>query len=1574
MGRTVFQDSFDRTDEATSLTSNGWGATNVRLVSGVVTSYLPSSSVAIQNGTVPVSGDQYIRALVASALEGGDKYVAIAGRLVGATTRSNGYRLSLFYNTGGSRTLSIEKYDSNFPGVLRTLVSSPVTLVQQAGTDLNVSQDLVLNISDVIGGDGVSIKGYVNNPNPNAPNISFLDLGQSSVTQGSVETSPPSGGSPSSNFAIPISVWNYSSFPRTPWDVACCGVKFNQGEVQDSNVALGVTGGRSGGVDRVQWYPQGALWPDGSVKYARLHFPVAISSAGPVEKPVTILGGISTFDPHVFTPRPELTTGLSAMQFVFHIKEAGQTAVDHVVNISSGFLPVDLPNRADDWVRRYRCFSRLGGRYAKFYVEIVIDTYSDVNHAQLWFTFGDSYAVTGRADPGSTDPLAIMGTTLETTINGALPEDHIVSLSVYGPECFLREENKKVVGVPVRQLNPTGGFATRINLIDPTVLDCAKFRQGMSHAYEGTLIFEFSGNEANWLPSSRAEKEDDTYAEATDWWAKGMPSFDVVLGYPPYIVSAGGDLQQRASAIARIDTYAAGFLNGGLDHDPYGTSGMFGPPDDGSPGDHGVSFGVMKEWLSMRAGYPRLQRVIKRESRQKAIWPNWFVKPDGSMWTYDEFPDVAMYDGLLQNYPSGATISDLLGVKDLTTGGSQSDTPRTWIGPNIQHWSIHHDVWCAVSSMDYFMLKLMNNLAEVYKAMAETSKFPGLISSWGSERGMGRTYFHVPTELYEITGKSGVETAVMNRVNVLENLVDPANDLRYWGRTPNNAPTNFIALREELPGTQSLNLQTVNHAFTWQSTVAVNGLWAIYHNNQTDPLGLVARRIAGEVAGTLVQYGILDLRTTYQFLHISAIAGGFISRATVNGLTVTATTSGATGVVHYAKEREPGLWELHMHSCTGQFVQGADTLAIGGSITAHQDFRYYPYAVAQTMATNGHAPLSDPQIQASYVDGVGFSGARVVTAASNTTPITISVLRDNAFGTGAVRVAGVGGNTGANGNFTVGVNNSLTFTLAGSVGTGAYTSGGVVVNASGMVTAATNAAPIQITTSAVHGFASGQVIVVQGVGGNVAANGTWIITVVNSTNFTLNTSDGTASGAYTATTGVAWWSYWFQTNVLWDQPTANALSSFIPYYLSSALIAENLAKQTTPFYGASSAAIAAKARTFIDYYRANVRDTYAGTTFSDLDEWASVVPDPWNSGNVLIPPDGVPTGLFLTALGPTEATGLFTDHATNEESFEVQIKLSTETNYHVALTPLASAGTGGVVMFLLTGLIPEKVYNVRVAAKNVVGYSAFSTVANVTTPAQGGGGGPTPFPVTFIPPNRNTGRVGLFFGGPGVVADFFEFYDYFAEVVRNIDAGRSLSELRDDLKRLVDRSNSTNQKNDMLNQFLRDAHEQLMIELGDLALFARVEEHLTLSSNADWSISLPRQVERVESVWSLVLNQPETFRYRDMTPDGILSIQINGHYSGVTKTYRVVYFRKPPELLDDTDQTFVPRRIDEALVVGAARRVAEHDSDATFNAAMTARWGELIGMAKKYYSRLYRQSFSRMTVQPVYRSPMRFST
>ena len=85
-----------------------------------------------------------------------------------------------------------------------------------------------------------------------------------------------------------------------------------------------------------------------------------------------------------------------------------------------------------------------------------------------------------------------------------------------------------------------------------------------------------------------------------------------------------------------------------------------------------------------------------------------------------------------------------------------------------------------------------------------------------------------------------------------------------------------------------------------------------------------------------------------------------------------------------------------------------------------------------------------------------------------------------------------------------------------------YGTSGVLANGTGSASAkhtfsvsdAANATPIVITTTAAHNLSTGQKVVISGVGGNTNANGTFTITKVDATSFSLDGSSG--NGAYTS--------------------------------------------------------------------------------------------------------------------------------------------------------------------------------------------------------------------------------------------------------------------------------------------------------------------------------------------------------------------------------------------------------------------------------------------------------------------------
>jgi type II secretory pathway pseudopilin PulG len=80
------------------------------------------------------------------------------------------------------------------------------------------------------------------------------------------------------------------------------------------------------------------------------------------------------------------------------------------------------------------------------------------------------------------------------------------------------------------------------------------------------------------------------------------------------------------------------------------------------------------------------------------------------------------------------------------------------------------------------------------------------------------------------------------------------------------------------------------------------------------------------------------------------------------------------------------------------------------------------------------------------------------------------------------------------------------------VGDPSSNSNGLLPISGVVVSAASNASPIVVTTYSPHALFTGNTVLISGVLGNIAANGKWAVTVVDATHFQLNGSSG--SGAY----------------------------------------------------------------------------------------------------------------------------------------------------------------------------------------------------------------------------------------------------------------------------------------------------------------------------------------------------------------------------------------------------------------------------------------------------------------------------
>lgn len=429
---------------------------------------------------------------------------------------------------------------------------------------------------------------------------------------------------------------------------------------------------------------------------------------------------------------------------------------------------------------------------------------------------------------------------------------------------------------------------------------------------------------------------------------------------------------------------------------------------------------------------------------------------------------------------------------------------------------------------------------------------------------------------------------------------------------PNATPSDGSWLAQLLANAGTLQLTTT----AWQSGGMVRTMMAI-----------VAVLLSQEdvVISKMAQGGFLDFAAT-----------GTVTVTNLDGTTTTLQVSPDPSIPGQNPNGDP-TWvdELASSVYNVQRIgaqQATNTLAIANTTSnTYGPFAAGTYHVQNTTTGAGYTNQSSLTIAPANLVGSG------VTAATNTTPIQVTTSTAHGLATGqSVYIAGVGGNTGANGFFVVTVVDSTHVILNGSSGTGAYTTGGtvnvcttatfvadlagptgtatpgaittavttlngvlvdnlvaffgqtyesntalvarcrlklaalssagpaaaykyfalsasqilsaqtppvqlstpitrvlvqtstvtgqvtvIVANAGGAVSGvsnlgvsgATNATPIVVTTASNHGLSTNNYVTISGVHGNSNANGTWNITVLSPTTFSLNGSTGNA--AYT---------------------------------------------------------------------------------------------------------------------------------------------------------------------------------------------------------------------------------------------------------------------------------------------------------------------------------------------------------------------------------------------------------------------------------------------------------------------------
>lgn len=245
-----------------------------------------------------------------------------------------------------------------------------------------------------------------------------------------------------------------------------------------------------------------------------------------------------------------------------------------------------------------------------------------------------------------------------------------------------------------------------------------------------------------------------------------------------------------------------------------------------------------------------------------------------------------------------------------------------------------------------------------------------------------------------------------------------------------------------------VSVQFNNRAISYNPDVAEDkddAMIALYGLHKDNPVAApsITTAAVAKFAANLIRKRAVEIRNTYTF----TLGWQFCLLEPMDLVTLTIPELGySKKPVRITAIREDDTGQLEMDA--EDFPWGTATptlyphqLGAGYVAQANSD----PGAVSTPIIFEANDRLS---LTGNYEVWIGVCGPNVaITGATNATPIKITATSHGYKSGQKVTIASVGGNTAANGTWTVTSVDPNNFTLNNSIGNGAYTSGGVSVNA-----------------------------------------------------------------------------------------------------------------------------------------------------------------------------------------------------------------------------------------------------------------------------------------------------------------------------------------------------------------------------------------------------------------------------------------------------------------------------------------------------------------------------------------------
>lgn len=640
-----------------------------------------------------------------------------------------------------------------------------------------------------------------------------------------------------------------------------------------------------------QWYPQGARWPNGAVKYARVSFKADTTAS----------------QTKLCTVFKDTGVQYTQIPFAYHSDVASQF-FGTVVLFSIQGRTFQIPMTQMTLVEgggggsgyHYNRF-RYWGRHPDLpwiWIEFVADRYSELEYSTFWLRFGNSwidYYVAGNGNHQYANTVVMQLTSP-------------VTLTISGPGAYLRESEFCVPNISVN------GTITTFTLIDPVANQASShhlFPAGISAAYKGVLTYGTQSSNNN-----VAEINSQITAIAKNWNLNNVPPFFSIPALPSYITSESVAVSRTNSILNASKTTSGVGRNNPYCWWPLTTNSN--TTSTGNQGYLGYGFGAQRGWPWLLANNPAIIPWGEFGIRQLSRRFNWLYESDGTKLNSNEATTewVVMWNGTFLG-------TNKLGYsRTLTT----SDCPRStqnvpWYGPDREHETNMMDLIVGLLSMDWYCLTHFDYWIEFWSCSYRTDTRSTTVNNKGPSRAIGRG-LQTGASILEYTGSSLVKHWVEQRILKVKQS--------YYGDAIGGGMENLKYHAENTPTSQSGGLLDSTHWRPWEESEACKGLYACAKVLQAmDPgntYAVDALRLAREVAGAITLYGFFDNRTTYQIIELENF-GSSITTHWAPGRVVTA--GSATGTIYFVED--VGTLRLWLHTCTNQFSSGPVTSNAGGS-------------------------------------------------------------------------------------------------------------------------------------------------------------------------------------------------------------------------------------------------------------------------------------------------------------------------------------------------------------------------------------------------------------------------------------------------------------------------------------------------------------------------------------------------------------------------------------------------------------------------------------------------------------------